>query len=386
MKFSKRTEWEFGPNALTLAVAGRRSRGEPVLDWTLSNPTQCEFLYPADEIRAALASPAGLRYVPDPQGSAETRKAISAWYARQGVSLDPGSLFLTAGSSEAYSWLFRLLCNHGDEVLIPKPGYPLFDDLARLNDIRAVPYRCRYDGLWHVDLETVRRGVTDRTRAIVIIHPNNPTGNYLSAAERETLCSMAAEHDLALIADEVFWTFSFEEKTAAPSLHGAEAPLTFVINGLSKLAGLPQMKLGWLALSGEPGRAGEATKRLAMIGDTYLSVNTPVQAGLERILEGSSALAETIRRRAAANYCTMGTLLRGAPITLLTSQGGWNAILRMPGHRSDEEWALQLLQGCGLLTYPGHFFDLEGGVFLVVSLIVEEKKTTEYLDRIMTVL
>jgi alanine-synthesizing transaminase len=386
VKFSNRTEWEFEPNALATAVAGRRRRGEPILDWTLSNPTHCGFPYPAKEIRAALASPAALQYEPDPQGVLESRGAISAWYARQGVKLDPGALFLTAGSSEAYSWLFRLLCNAGDEVLIPKPGYPLFDDLARLNDVHLVPYRCRYDGLWHLDLETVRRGVSDRTRAIVVIHPNNPTGNYLSALEREALCRLADEHDLALIADEVFWTFSFEEKIPAPSLHGAEAPLTFMINGLSKLAGLPQMKLGWMALSGEPGRVGEATKRLAMIGDTYLSVNTPVQAGLGRILEGSSVLAGAIRRRAAANYRTMVTRLEDEPITLMTSQGGWNAILRMPGHRPDEEWALQLLQEFGLLTYPGHFFDLEGGVFLVVSLIVEEEMTTEYLDRILTVL
>jgi hypothetical protein len=386
MKFSNRTDWEFGPNVLTRAAAGRRRKGEPILDWTLSNPTHCGFPYAGDEILAALASPAGLHYEPDAQGLRDSREAISAWYGRQGVLLDPGSLFLTAGSSEAYSWLFRLLCNAGDEVLIPKPGYPLFDDLARLNDIRPVPYRCRYDGLWHLDLETVRRGVSARTRAIVIIHPNNPTGNYLSAVERDEICNLAAEHDLALIADEVFWTFSFEEKIPASSLHGAEAPLTFVINGLSKLAGLPQMKLGWVALSGEHGRAEEATQRLAMIGDTYLSVNTPVQVGLGRILEGSSALAEAIRRRAAANYRMMGGLLRDTPITLLTSQGGWNAILRMPGHRTDEEWALLLLREFGLLTYPGHFFDLEGGVFLVVSLIVEEEKATEYLDRMLTVL
>jgi aspartate/methionine/tyrosine aminotransferase len=383
MKLSNRTEWAFGLNALALAIDERKRRGESILDWTLSNPTLCGFSYPEEKILGTLASPAGLRYDPDPQGLREGRDAVSAWYARQGIVLDPASLFLTASSSEAYSWLFRLLCDSGDEVLIPKPGYPLFDDLARLSDVRLVTYRCRYDGLWHLDLETVKRGITSRTRAIVIIHPNNPTGNYLSAGERDTLCSLAADHDLALIADEVFWAFPFD-KIPAPSLHGAHAPLIFVINGLSKLAGLPQLKLGWVALSGEPERVDVATKRLVMIGDTYLSVNTPVQAGLGSIIESSTALTEEICKRAASNHRAIGDRLRGTPITLLTAQGGWNAILRMPGHRTDDEWALHLLAKSCVLSYPGHFFDLEGGVFLVVSLIVQEQKTVDYLDRILT--
>jgi alanine-synthesizing transaminase len=386
MKFSHRTGWDFAPNALTLAVDEWRRKGEPILDWTLSNPTSCDFPYPGEEIRSALSSPAGLRYEPDPQGLRGTRDAVSAWYARQGVSVDPDSLFLTASSSEAYSWLFRLLCNADDEVLIPKPGYPLFDDLTRLNDIRPVPYRYRYDGLWHLDLETVRRGVTERTRAIVLIHPNNPTGNYLSREECQEICRLATERDLALIADEVFWIFALQGKPPAPSLHGGNAPLIFTINGLSKSAGLPQMKLGWIALSGESRRVDEARKRLTMIGDTYLSVNTPVQAGLRVILESSRGLSEAVRLRAAANYRTIGTRLQNTPITLLAAQGGWNAILRMPAHRADDEWSLRLLRKFGLLTYPGHFFDLEGGVFLVVSLIVEEEHTAEYLDRILTVL
>lgn len=382
MRFSGRTGWEFSPNALSRALEARRGSGREILDWTLSNPTECSFPYPAEEIRASLSLPAALRYEPDPRGLPGAREAVSAWYARRGVHVDPGALFLTASSSEAYSWLFRLLCNSGEEVLIPKPGYPLFDDLARLNDLVLVPYRCRYDGEWHVDLGSVREGISDRTRAIVVIHPNNPTGNYLSAAERDALSLLARERDLALISDEVFWTYPLDEKVPPPTLHGADAPLTAVINGLSKLAGLPQMKLGWIALSGEG--SAEASKRLVMIGDTYLSVNTPVQAGLAGILESSADLADVIRRRAAANYRRIAARLSGTPITLLASQGGWNGILRMPGHRSDEEWALRLLEKTGVLTYPGHFFGLEGGVFLVVSLIVEEKKTGDCIDRILT--
>ncbi len=385
MKFSIRTGWDFAPNALALAVSRRRARGEPVLDWTVSNPTLCGFPYAADGILAALASPASLRYDPDPQGLRGSREVISSWYARRGVALASGSMFLTAGSSEAYSWLFRLLCDAGDDVLIPKPGYPLFDDLARLSDVRLVPYRLRYDGLWHVDLDSIQRGLSRRSRAIVVIHPNNPTGNYLSRAEREWLCRCAAAHDLALIADEVFWTFPFDGEGLPPSMHGCDAPLTFVINGLSKLAGLPQMKLGWVAVSGETRRIEEASRRLAMVGDTYLSVNTPVQAALGEILEQSSNLAEAIRTRAAANYRRIGDRLRGTGLTLLGAEGGWNAILRLPGTRTDEEWALQLVERHGLLAYPGHFFDLEGGVFLVVSLIVEEARTSEYLDTILTI-
>jgi aspartate/methionine/tyrosine aminotransferase len=382
MKFSGRTGWEFSPNALSRALEARRRSGLEILDWTRSNPTECSFPYPAEEILSALSLPAALRYEPDPRGLPGAREAVSSWYARRGAHVDPGALFLTASSSEAYSWLFRLLCDSGGEVLIPKPGYPLFDDLARLNDLVLVPYRCRYDGEWHIDLGSVREGISDRTRAIVVIHPNNPTGNYLSAAERDALSRLGRERDLALISDEVFWTYPLDEMVPPPTLHGGDAPLIAVINGLSKLAGLPQMKLGWIALSGEG--SAEASKRLVMIGDTYLSVNTPVQAGLAGILESSAGLAEAIRRRAAANYRMIAARLSGTPITLLASQGGWNGILRMPGHRSDEEWGLRLLEKTGVLTYPGHFFDLEGGVFLVVSLIVEEKKTGDCIDRMLT--
>lgn len=368
------------PNPLSAAVEARRLKGERVRDWTISNPTLVGFSSPQSMILEALASPAGLRYDPDPRGMRSAREAIAGHLSRSAGPIDPGSILLTSSSSESYSHLFRLFCEPGDEILIPTPGYPLFDDLARLGDVRVVPYRLRYDGMWHLDRESVRRALSPRTRGIVAIHPGNPTGAYVSREEQEFLASLAREREIPLISDEVFWPFPFESVEPARSFLMLDAPVVAVLGGLSKFAALPQMKLGWVVVGGEDARVRDALARLEMIGDTFLSVNTPVQLALPAILKYAVQVGEEVRSRVAKNLRTIAAGCAGTPISLLEAQGGWNAILRLPGGKTDETWGVELLHSHGLLAYPGHYFDLEGGSYLVVSLIVQEKETEEYIE------
>jgi aspartate/methionine/tyrosine aminotransferase len=359
----------------------------PLHDWTVSNPTACGFAYPASEILSALSSPASLRYDPDPMGDLSAREAVAAWYERQGIALRPDRLLLTAGSSEAYALLFRLLCNADEEVLIPKPGYPLFEDIARLNDVTLLHYRLRYDGVWHLDRADFLSAPSRQTRAIVVVHPNNPTGSYLSAEEMSSVVSLASHNGLPIIADEVFFSFPFESSTRVRSFCTAEAPLVFVINGLSKLVALPQMKLGWIAVGGtDQHLIDEALNRLEMMADTYLAVSTPVQVAAPRFLSACEDLAAEIRGRVARNHKTLIRAFEGTQASVLHVEAGWNAILRLPAVRSDEEWALELLRVSGLLVHPGHFFELEPEALVVVSLLPPESLLTEYAGMVLAFL
>lgn len=366
-------------NPLTREEQARRRHGLPILDWTVSNPTTCGFEYPARDIREALINPAFLRYNPDPRGMQPARVAIADWYGRHGVPVQPDNLLLTSGSSEAYSFLLRIFCNPGDEIAIPKPGYPLFDDLARLNDVTTTHYRLRYDGFWHLDAEDLRQSLTGKTRALVVVHPNNPTGNFLTPGERDIILSTAVSRRIPLIVDEVFFSFAFEHGEPRRSFCGSDVPLVIVLNGLSKLAALPQMKLGWVVVGGtETGLVQDTLARLEMIADTYLSVNTPVQVALPRLLETASHVGEQLRTRAALNYRELRKRFDGTPISALRTEAGWNTILRLPGVRSDEEWALELLREEGLLVYPAYLFELEIAAGVVVSLLPEPEKVKRY--------
>ena len=375
--FSRRTEWEFAPNRLSAAAEELRRKGERVRDWTLSNPTVVGIPAPSGDFLGALASPAVLRYNPDPRGMRSAREAVARSVSHSSAPVDPDAILLTSSSSESYSHLFRLFCEPGDEILIPTPGYPLFADLARLHDVRVVPYRLRYDGAWHLDRDSLRRALGPRTRGIVAVHPGNPTGAYHSKEEREFLGSAAIERGIPIISDEVFRSFSFDPVPPEASFLSLDVPLVAVLGGLSKLAALPQLKLGWIVVGGKGARVREAMERLEMMGDTFLSVNTPVQLALPAILDRAGEIGGAFRNRIAQNLRAIREGCAGTPISLLSSQGGWNAVLRLPGKMQDEEWALELLQQHGVLTYPGHFFDLEGGSYLVVSLIVPEGESVE---------
>jgi aspartate/methionine/tyrosine aminotransferase len=355
-----------------------RAAGCELLDLTVSNPTTCGFAYDAAAIGQALAHPQAVHYQPNPRGLRSARDGISAAYPG---SIDPERIFVTAGTSEAYANIFRLLCNVGDEVLIAAPGYPLLDLIADLCDVRLVKYHLFYDHAWHVDIHDLEAKVTDRTRAIVLVHPNNPTGSYVT--ERDAVNEICARRGLSLIVDEVFLDFALEAPRAA-SFAGNEAALTFTLNGLSKMAGLPQMKAAWTIVSGPAKRREEAIGRLEFIDDTFLSASTPIQLALPRFLEGRAEFQHQVITRAKKNLAALEDLLaHGHACARLFVAAGWYVILRVPALQSDEELAIDLLEREGVIVEPGHFFDFPSDGHLVLSLLTPEKVFTEGVRRII---
>jgi alanine-synthesizing transaminase len=364
--FSSRLQWDSQPNPLSILLAEKRRSGAAILDLTESNPTHAGLDYPGGELLAALADPRALRYDPDPRGLLSAREAVSEYYSKRGVEVPASRILLTASTSEAYSYLFKLLADPGDEILVPRPSYPLFDYLAAMESVRVIQYALRYDGLWHIDFDALASAITPRTRAIVVVNPNNPTGSYLKRAEWERLKTFG----LPILSDEVFSDFGFAPDPARlTTLAGQSDALTFSMSGLSKIAGLPQMKLGWIVVGG-PDHAA-ALEGLEWIADTFLSVATPIQWALPRILAESAAVQEQIRRRTRVNLEHLIERASGADsgCRCLHVEGGWYAILEVPRIRTEEEWALRLLAGSDVLVQPGFFYDFEAEAFLVLSLL-----------------
>jgi alanine-synthesizing transaminase len=381
--FSRRASPDFTPNRQAAALAELESRGTRVLDLTQSNPTAAGFVYP-DTLLLPLARPASLRYEPSAAGLFEAREAVCREYARRAIGVSPGNVLLTASSSEAYSFLFKLLCDPGDEVLVPVPSYPLFEHLTRLEHVRVVTYPLEYHGRWSIDLSALQRAVTARTRAVLVVSPNNPTGSFVSAAELQALSRVCAEHTLALIGDEVFADYAFEEGSRGPGVLQQEGALAFSLGGLSKSAGLPQVKLGWIAAGG-PGRlVTESLTRLELICDTYLSVSTPVQQAAASLLAAGAEVRDQIRRRCSENLETLKRRLRHvSDIDLLHADGGWYGVLRVPATRSEEQLALELLLEDHVLVHPGYFFDFATEAFIVVSLLPIPQDFSEGVGRLL---
>lgn len=371
--FSDRTQWNTRPTKLASLLREQQQSGADIIDLTESNPTRGEFQHNAQSMLDALGTRWSLLYEPNPKGLLLARTAIADWYSHQGITVNAEHLFLTASTSEGYSFLFRLLCNAGDSVLIPKPSYPLLDYLCQLNDVVPQYYSLMYDGEWHIDFDRLETSITEKTRAIILIHPNNPTGSFIKHHERLQIEELARRHNIPLIVDEVFGSFGFEpDQRRASSFAGGETVLTFTLNGLSKLAGLPQMKLAWIIVGGAEAEREEALKRLEIIADTYLSVATPVQQALPMLLKDSSFLTQQILERVRGNYQWLANTLRlGSAISLLHCEGGWNTILQLPNTKTDEEWALQLLRERNILVHPGHLFDLQTSACIVISLLVK---------------
>lgn len=360
--FAKRTRWDLTPNELSKRRAALEKRGVRILDLTDSNPTRMGIQYP-EALLASLAHPAGGTYDPDPRGLCRAREAVASIFAAKGTPLSPERIILTASTSEAYSHLFRLLADPEDEILVPRPSYPLFDYLADLNDVRAVSYRLD-------DWDSIERAVTPRTRAVVAVHPNNPTGSCLSRHDLERLGRFCREHALVLIADEVFAEYRWESSPDFPeTLLAAEAPLVFALGGLSKFMGLPQMKLAWIACAGLPDRVEEALARLEVIADTYLSPNTPVQNAFPGWLAFAPEIQRQIRSRLQENLHFLQQTLRTSVCRVLPVQGGWNAVLHLPALEDEEAWVIDLLENENVVVYPGYFFDFGNPGFLVVSLL-----------------
>jgi alanine-synthesizing transaminase len=380
VKWSARTEWDLAPTPWAQRLQQLRAQGTRLWDLTASNPTHCGFHYDPAAVLHPLSTPASLEYDPDPRGLMAARQAVSRYYQDQGAAVDPQQIILTTSTSEAYSFLFRLLCDPGDEVLIGQPGYPLFDFLARLDDVKLVPYQLFYDHGWHLDPAALRARINSRTRAIVIVHPNNPTGHFTSPEERKTLEAICHEHQLALIVDEVFLDYGHPGQPPGASFATGEHPVpTFALSGLSKIAALPQMKAAWIAAFAEP----EALDRLEVIADTYLSVSTPIQRALPAWLEGRHELQAQITGRVHRNLQFLdAALARQTLFSRLVVEAGWYAVLRVPNVQDGEALALRLLEEQGVVVHTGDFFGFAGQGWLVVSLLGEEEEFREGIARI----
>jgi len=385
--FSSRTNWPLAPNRLSELLRERQARGLPILDLTQSNPTRCGFTYPEDVTLAPLINPRALRYEPDPRGLLTARVAVGQYYAERGVELDPDQIFLTASTSEAYSFVFRLLANPGDKIMAPQPSYPLFDFLGALNDVEVLPYPLVYDGGWQVDLETLAAQCDARSRAVLVVHPNNPTGSYVRRPEHARMIEICRSHQAAIIADEVFADYSFDGDGDRDRVSTYSEPceaLTFTLSGLSKISALPQMKLGWVVVNGPPKLRQEAQARLEVIADTYLSVSAPVALAAPSWLAHRHDIQTQILVRVKANLRKLDELLTaGLPVSRLKVEGGWYVILRVPATRSDEDWAAELLTCEGVSVHPGHFYDFPSAGFLVLSLLPERDVFETALGKII---
>lgn len=382
--FSSRVPERLEPNQLTRAVTRARAAGRVLFDLTSSNPTRAGFQYPSGMLEP-LACAAARAYEPEPRGLASARAAVVEDYARRGISVASDAIVLTASTSEAYSVLFKLLCAPaGDAVLVPAPSYPLFDYLTRLDGVDPVAYALEYHGRWVVDESSVDAAWSDRVRAVLVVSPNNPTGSVLSDEEMSSLSARCAERGAALIIDEVFADYPLGEPGDVPSAGAEVKSLTFRLGGLSKSAGLPQVKLGWIAVEGPDRLVAAALERLELICDTYLSVSTPVQVAAPELIARGAAVRAQILERVRGNYRTLWTIAASDPsVEVLHAEAGWSAVLRIPSTRPEEEFALELLEHSGVIVHPGFFFDFRHEAFVVVSLLPAPDVFAEGVRRIL---
>src|SRR5258708_3048706 len=382
--FAKRTNWNMTPNRLSEALAAHRAAGKPLIDLTVSNPTECGFEYDSSAILDALRNPAALSYEPNPRGLESARRAVAEYYADHEESVSVDDIFLTASTSEAYSYVFRTLCDPGDELLIPSPSYPLFDFLAEIQDVSLVRYPLIYDHGWQIDFHALQQGITPRTRGVIVVHPNNPTGHFAKHAQMAKLNSICSAGDMAIIADEVFLDFALDGSRAASFAANRGAP-TFTLSGLSKICGLPQMKAAWLIAGGPQQWKREALARLEVIADTYLSVNAPVQLAIPKFLEQRHAFHKQVSARVRRNLAELDRqLAMQKTCSRLTVEGGWCTVLRVPATRSDEDLAIDLLTTQGVSVHPGHFYEFPSDGYLVVSLITPERTFVEGIGRLLS--
>ena len=385
--FSERTNWKTSTNKYTQALETVRRSGEPLIDLTVSNPTECGLAYDSATILRAFQDASALRYEPDAKGLVMAREEVARYYREDhGEEVDVESLILTSSTSEAYSHIFRLLCNAQDEILVPKPSYPLFDFLADLQDVRLVPYELQYAHGWFVDFASVMRAVTPRTRAILLVHPNNPTGSYVKEEELSRLNELCQEHELALIVDEVFLDYTLDGAKRKSFVANGDA-LTFTLSGLSKIAALPQMKVAWLATTGPESLVKEALARLEIIADTYLSLSSPTQWAFAELLEQRRSLQPQLMKRIRENWAALRKMAGDSSYCrLLETEGGWYAVLQVRAAENDEGLAIELMREAHVLVHPGHFYDFSGDGYLVLSLITEgeqfRKGTAKLLGQI----
>ena len=381
--FSSRLPRNLEPNALARLVDEKRRRGATIADLTQSNPTRVGLTYPP-ALLAPLADARALDYDPQPLGLWSARAAVAADFRRRGIIISADRVALTSSTSEAYALLFKLLCDAGDQVLVPQPSYPLFAHLTQLESVVAVPYALEYHGAWRIDIDSVRQAITDRVRAILVVSPNNPTGSLLHRDDLAWLSEMAAAGNMALIGDEVFADYRLDGSAAASHILAGGDVLAFSLGGLSKSAGLPQLKLGWVGFGGPAARVDAALERFEMVADTYLSVSTPIQAAAVELIESGAAIREQILTRVKRNLeCLRAHATQFQSVTVLPVEGGWTAIIQVPSVRSEDALVLALLEHDDVLVHPGYFFDFPREAFIVVSLLVEPHLFDRAIARVL---
>jgi alanine-synthesizing transaminase len=368
-----------GESGFAAAIREARAAGRRLVDLTVSNPTVCGFEYDAQAILAPLANAGALIYDPDPRGMRSAREAVAGYYGDHGASVDADAVVLTTSTSEGYGYLFRLLCDAGDEVLVAQPSYPLFDFLADLEDVRLRAYPLFYDDGWWIDFAELEKRIGPRTKAVVVVHPNNPTGHATGVAERERLQEICARYGLALIVDEVFLDYPLGEAGLTSFAVGPRPVLTFCLSGMSKIAGLPQMKAGWIVGLGPEGLRREAMGRLEVIADTFLSMNAPVQMALASWLAGRKGIQGQILARVRENLVAA----QRSGVEVLRVEAGWSAILRMPQMGGDRDVAEKLLRDVGVVVHPGSFYGIAESGRVVVSLLGFAQEFAEGLERIV---
>jgi aspartate/methionine/tyrosine aminotransferase len=387
--FARRTSWNLTTNRYTEALAAHRRAGREVLDLTASNPTNVGLRYREDELLKSLVHAQALTYTPEAKGLLAAREAVSTYYAAYGSQVSPDNLILTTSTSEAYSFLFRLLCDPGDTVLVPTPSYPLFDFLADLHDVKLEPYELLYDHGWQIDFHSAQaaieraHGAVSRCRAVLAVHPNNPTGSFAKPLEVEELNRICAANEMAIVADEVFLDYSLA-KDLPLTFSSNSTVLTFALSGLSKISGLPQMKIAWIAASGPQPLLSDAMGRLEVIADTYLSMNAPLQWAVPAMLEERHGIQRQLRQRMIGNLALLDAELATQELCRrLEVEGGWYAVLRVPVVGSDEDLAIALLRETGVLVQPGHFYDFASDGYLVISLITPGDEFAEGIRRLL---
>jgi alanine-synthesizing transaminase len=382
--FSRRTNWKLTPNKYTLALQEIRSSGEPLIDLTISNPTECALAYDSKAILNAFQNANALHYEPEAKGLLNARQEVVRYYRDEhNVTVDPNAVILTTSTSEAYSYIFRLLCNPQEEVLVPKPSYPLFDFLGDLQDVRLIPYSLHYAQGWFIDFELLKRALTSKTRAILLVHPNNPTGSYVKPEEVQRLNAFCLENELALIVDEVFLDYSLENRPRI-SFVGNHDALTFTLSGLSKTAALPQMKVAWMVTNGPTNQTQAALERLEVIADTYLSLGSPAQCAFPQLLVQRKTLQPQLLNRIRNNWACLKSSLRDIrECEPLDVEGGWYAVLRINRKVSDEDLSIELMRQAGVIVHPGHFYDFPNDGYLVVSLISQEQDFRNGIDKLL---
>jgi len=381
--FSSRVPGDLGPNSVAAAVERMRLSGRGFDDLTVSNPTEAGIDYPAD-LLANLSDQRVLKYEPLPFGLPSAREAVAQEYARHGVRIPPSHIVLTASSSESYAWLFKLLCDPGESVLVPTPSYPLFEHLTRLENVHALPYRTEYHGTWGIDVEDLRYAIDETTRAILVVSPNNPTGAWLKRDEMAAIVELCAAHHLVLIGDEVFADYPIDPAPGAiRTVVDQEEVLSISLGGLSKAIGLPQLKLGWMALRGPTSCLRPALMRLEIVADAYLSVGTAVQVAAPALLDQGHAIRRQILQRVVANYRTLQQAVgRWPSCQVLRAEGGWSAVIRIPHTMPEDERVIRLLERDHVLVHPGYFFDFPRDGYLVVSLLIRPDVFRTATDRL----